>query len=81
MYQCKAEIDLLKSEIEEHIWTFRALWLLSLAALVWGIVVVHYDVIIVAASTAIISLVGIARTRLGRKMADRVSRVCLIEKR
>jgi hypothetical protein len=81
MNQCKSEIDLLKGEIEEHIWTFRALWLLSLGALIWGIVVKHYDVIIISASSAIISLIGIGRTRIGRKMADRISRVCVIERK
>ena len=75
--RCEIEIDLLREEVEQDIWTFRWVWLINLAALVWGVVVRHYDVVIIAALSGIVALVGIGRTRRGRRLVDMVARVCL----
>lgn len=77
MQRCETEIDILKEEVEQHIWTFRWLWLINLAAVVWGIVARHYDLVIVAAVSGLGALIGVGRTRRGRRMLDRAMAVCV----
>ncbi len=77
MDQCRTEIELLKDELEFDIWTFRWLWLINLLALVWGLVVHQYAVALLAAVSALIALIGIGRTRRGRRIVKTVGQVCV----
>jgi hypothetical protein len=76
MKQCETQIDFLREEVDRDIWTFRWLWLINLAAVVWGVVLRHYDVVVIAAVSALVALLGIGRTRRGRNLVDRVATVC-----
>ncbi|MBI2843912.1 MAG: hypothetical protein HYX78_10975 [Armatimonadetes bacterium] len=76
METCKSQIDILREEVEQYIWTFRWLWLVNLGAIVWGIAVRHYDVVAVAAVSALIAIVGVGTTRRGRRLVDRAEVVC-----
>ncbi len=76
MNECETQMDRLREEMDTDIWTFRWLWLINLAAIVWGVISRHHDVIVIAAVSAIVSIIGIGRTRRGRKLVDRVDNVC-----
>ena len=75
--RCETQIDLLREEVEQYIWTFRWLWLINLAAIIWGVVMRHYDVVIVSAVSAAVAIIGVGRTRRGRRLVDRAADVCL----
>lgn len=77
MAKCETQIDYLREELETDIWTFRWLWLINLAAIIWGIVTRHYDILVVGAVSGVVALVGVGRTRRGRRLVDRVANVCL----
>lgn len=76
MSKCEDEIDILKDEVEYSIWVFRWLWLVNLVGLIWGIVFRQYSLIAVAGVSALVSLIGIGRTRRGRRLLGIVRRVC-----
>lgn len=76
MAQCSRQIDVLREEVDKDIWTFRWLWLVNLAAIVWGVTERHYDVVSIGALSALIALVGIGRTRRDRRLVDRVASLC-----
>jgi hypothetical protein len=75
--RCDTEIDILKNEIDQDIWTFRWVWLVNLAAIIWGAVMHHWDIVVISAISAAIALVGIGRTRRDRHTVDRVADVCI----
>ena len=77
MNSCENQIETLLEEVDQHIWTFRWLWILNLAGIVWGIAVGHYDLAILAAVSALIALIGVGRTRRGRRLIARVAEACL----
>lgn len=77
MRTCEVRIDVLREELEQYIWTFRWVWLANLAAFVWGIVARHYDVIVIAAISALVGLIGVGRTRRGRRLVDHAANACL----
>lgn len=77
MDRCESEIDILKNELDADVWTFRFLWLVNLAAVIYGLSVRHYDVAVIAGISTLVSLIGVGRTRRGRRLIDRVARVCM----
>lgn len=52
---------------ERYLTTFRWLWLLNLAAAIVGVVTHRYELMIVAAGSSFIALIGVAFARIGRK--------------
>lgn len=80
MGRCETEIDGLKLEVEQGIWTFRWIWLINVAAIIYGTVVHNWDVVVVTAVSAAVAMVGIGRTRWDRKLVDRVAKVCIPKK-
>jgi hypothetical protein len=77
MTECETQIDRLRDELESDIWTFRWLWLINLAALVWGLATGNWALLCFAAVSALVAIIGVGRTRRGRKLVDRVENTCL----
>ena len=77
MAKCETEIDVLKGEMEQYIWTFRWLWLINAGAIVWSMAARHWDVAGLGAVSAVVAIIGVGRARRGRKLVDRVRDVCL----
>lgn len=77
MLKCETQLDVLRENIETYIWTFRWLWLANLAAIVYGAVKGHYDLVGFGIISAVIAIVGVARARYGMRAVDKAASVCI----
>jgi hypothetical protein len=75
--KCETQFDILRESVETYIWTFRWLWLINIAAVVWGIYSRHMDIVAFGAVSALVAIVGVARTRRGRRLVERAENVCM----
>jgi hypothetical protein len=77
MARCETQLDILKEYVDTYTWTFRWLWLINLAAIAWGIYMRHYDLVAFATISAVVAILGIARTRRGTRLVEKAERICL----
>lgn len=77
MNKCDIQLDIIREDVETYLWTFRWIWIINLAAIVWGIVRRRYDIVVLAAVSALVAMVGAARTRRGRRLVDKATSVCI----
>jgi hypothetical protein len=75
--RCETSLDALKEELEGYVWTFRWLWFLNLAAVVYGLYVRIYELVAFAVVSGMVSVVGIGRARRGRRLLDRAVKACI----
>lgn len=64
---------LLTTQAQRYLTTFRWLWLLNLAAAVVGMATHHYVLMVVAAGSSLIALIGVAFARRGRMTASEIA--------
>lgn len=76
MTRCETQIDILKDEVERHIWTFRWLWLINLGGIVWGLVARNNGMVAIASISALVAIIGVGLTRRGRRVVDRLIIAC-----
>ena len=62
----ESQLGRLTTQAQRYLTTFRWLWLLNLAAAIIGVATHHYALMIVAAGSSFIALIGVAFARRGR---------------
>lgn len=60
------QLELLTTQAQRYLTTFRWLSLMNLAAVVIGVATCRYELTVVAAGSSLIALVGVAFARRGR---------------
>lgn len=75
--RCDNQFEVLKEEFEREIWTFRWLWIINLIAIIYGAYFHHPDMIGFGIISALVSIVGVGRTRYGRRAVERAAKICL----
>lgn len=77
MERCRTGINLLKEEVEYDLWTFRWLWLINIGGFAWGVATHIYELVAISGVSAVVSLIGIGRTRRGRRLINRIAATCV----
>ncbi|MCL5104257.1 MAG: hypothetical protein M1133_09095 [Armatimonadetes bacterium] len=63
----ESQLGLLTTQAQRYVTTFRWLFMVNLAAAVIGVATRHYELMVVAAGSSLIALIGVAFARMGRK--------------
>jgi hypothetical protein len=66
-YKQESQLGQLAEQAQRYLTAFRWLWLLNLAAAVVGVATQHYYLMVVAAASSLIALIGVGLARVGRR--------------
>lgn len=63
----ESQLGRMTTQAQRYLTTFRWLWLLNLAAAIVGVTTHHYGLMVVAAGSSFIALIGVAFARRGQR--------------
>jgi hypothetical protein len=72
----ESQLELLTTQAQRYLTTFRWLWLFNLAAAIIGVATHHYALTVVAAASSIIALIGVGLARRGQKTVSEATSEC-----